>query len=56
MCPSCDERIQISGQPEIGLMVTCPSCGDLLEIIQLDPVELDWIYYQEENDWDDNRY
>ena len=56
LCPSCDEKIRISGKPYIGLSVTCPSCGDDLEVVQVDPIELDWVFYDDDedddSDWD----
>jgi lysine biosynthesis protein LysW len=57
ICPSCDERIKIVGQAEVGLEVTCPSCGDVLEVVSLDPIELDWIYYDDDDDdWEEDDY
>jgi lysine biosynthesis protein LysW len=57
ICPSCDERIRIVGQADIGLEVTCPSCGDVLEVVSLDPIELDWIYYDDDDDdWEEDDY
>jgi len=57
-CPSCDEQIRIVGQAEIGLEVTCPACGDLLEVVSVDPIELDWIYDDddEDNDWEEDDF
>jgi lysine biosynthesis protein LysW len=57
ICPSCDERIKIAGQAQIGLEVTCSSCGDVLEVVSLDPIELDWIYYDDDDDdWEEDDY
>lgn len=57
MCPSCDARIRISGDPDIGMRVTCPECGDLLEVVELNPIELDWVYYDDGGgDWEDDGY
>ena len=56
LCPSCDEQVRISGRPEIGLEVTCPSCGDELVVVELNPIELDWVFYDDDDDddWDDD--
>ncbi len=57
MCPSCDARIRIGGDPDIGMRVTCPECGDLLEVVELNPIELDWVYYDDDRgDWDEDNY
>lgn len=51
ICPSCGEDVRISGRPKIGQKVTCPHCEDYLEVIEIDPVELDW---DADDDWDDD--
>ena len=43
-CPDCGERIQLKGTVQVGLQVTCPNCDAELEVIETDPVELDWVY------------
>jgi alpha-aminoadipate carrier protein LysW len=54
-CPNCDGEIRLGPQPRIGQRVTCPDCDTELEIIELDPPELDWIYEGpgegKEEDW-----
>jgi lysine biosynthesis protein LysW len=51
-CPECDEDIRISGTPKLGKIVVCPQCGTRLEVVELDPLELDWAF-DEPEDWDD---
>ncbi len=51
-CPSCGEDINISSKPKMGQKVICPECGNELEIVWLDPIELDWPY--DEDDYDDD--
>ncbi len=51
-CPACDEEVKLSGKPKIGQTLTCPHCGEELQVIEVDPVELDWAYY-DEDDYDD---
>jgi lysine biosynthesis protein LysW len=55
-CPSCDGEI-IVGKPRLGAMVTCPECGETLEIINAQPLNVDYPYddrWDEDNDWDDD--
>lgn len=53
-CPECDTRITFKKQPELGQQVTCRECGEVLEVVELEPLELDWAYDEdEEDDWDD---
>ncbi len=51
-CPECDEDIRISGTPKLGKVVICPQCGTRLEVVELDPLELDWAF-DEPEDWED---
>ncbi len=55
ICPSCGDDIKLSGRPRIGQRVVCPYCEAELEVIELDPVELDWVDYEEEweEDWEE---
>ena len=51
-CPHCEGRIRLSGGPRLGQKVTCPRCGEKLEVIRIDPVELDYEY----DDYNDEEY
>ncbi|MCB8952805.1 MAG: hypothetical protein H6650_12390 [Ardenticatenales bacterium] len=56
-CPSCDTTIRLSGKLHLGQIVTCPECGDDLEIVQLSPtVKLDWAFEEPFDDDDDFDY
>lgn len=52
-CPSCQSEIKLTGKPFMGQQVRCRSCDADLEVVWLDPVELDWV---PEDDDDYNRY
>lgn len=52
VCPSCDEDVQLKGAPKIGQQVVCPHCEVTLEVIDTDPLELDWA--ELDDDWDDD--
>ena len=49
ICPECDEEVFVDAESEQGDTVSCDECGVELEIVGLDPIELD-IY--EANDYD----
>lgn len=53
-CPECDRRIDLRSHPRKGQLVTCPSCGAELEVINVDPLELDWAYVEPEEDWEED--
>jgi alpha-aminoadipate carrier protein LysW len=54
-CVECDEEIELSGRLQLGQMVLCDSCGARLEIVSVNPLEVDWAYEDDEDDddWDD---
>ena len=43
-CLDCDHEIDLGPNPKVEQRVTCPHCGVTLEIINIDPLELDWVY------------
>jgi lysine biosynthesis protein LysW len=55
-CPDCDEKIVLKTTPEVGQRITCPHCESELEVISVDPLELDWAYdweWEDEEEEDD---
>jgi lysine biosynthesis protein LysW len=57
--PSCDEKVRFSGEAKLGRKVTCPHCGEILEVVELIPLELDYALEDEDEDyeyeaWDDD--
>jgi uncharacterized paraquat-inducible protein A len=57
-CVDCGTRIDLIGEVKMGQGLTCPECGTVMEIVGLDPIEVDWIYdepeydpNEEEEDW-----
>jgi lysine biosynthesis protein LysW len=55
-CPDCGEKVHLQTPVELGYRLNCPECGADLEVINVSPVELDWVYedydYDEEEDQD----
>lgn len=52
-CPTCSHEIRLSGRIVIGTEIACPACGDELQVVQLEPIQLDWLYdFDSENDDD----
>ena len=50
-CPECDADVHVDIDADKGESVECEECGSQLEIVGLDPVELDII---EEKDYDED--
>ena len=51
-CPECSEEVYVDADSEQGDIVTCDECGSDLEVVGLDPLELD--LYEESDDLDDD--
>jgi lysine biosynthesis protein LysW len=52
-CPDCGETIRLATPIRVGQEVLCPHCDAELEVIETDPVELDWVYDEYDGDDDD---
>ena len=46
-CPLCSYSIEISNKPFHGQIIPCPGCDANLEVIRVQPLELDWPYDDE---------
>jgi len=51
-CPECDEEVYVDLDSEQGDIVSCDECGADLEIVGLDPIELD-IHENSDDDFND---
>jgi alpha-aminoadipate carrier protein LysW len=50
VCPDCGETVTLRGSVRLGKEVVCPHCDAELEVVETDPLELDWAY----DDYDDD--
>jgi len=57
-CPSCESLIPVARKPRMGDLVICPVCKEKLEIIWLNPIELDWPMddYEDYDEYDEPEY
>jgi hypothetical protein len=53
-CISCRAQIDVGKDPIVGQQFQCPSCSDTMEVVWLDPVELDWPAFVEDYDEDED--
>jgi len=51
-CPECDEEVFVDADLEQGDFVECDECGASLELVGMDPIELD-VRSEAEDDVDD---
>jgi len=53
-CPECEAEVHVDTDADKGDVVTCEECATNLEIVGLDPVELDIVEEEEgEEDYED---
>jgi alpha-aminoadipate carrier protein LysW len=50
-CPDCDGEIRLNSHARLGQKFVCPNCDADLEVIGIDPLELDWAHAWSEKDW-----
>jgi alpha-aminoadipate carrier protein LysW len=43
-CIDCRQPIKLISWPVEGEFIICPNCGAELEVIGVEPIELDWAY------------
>ena len=51
-CPQCEKEVSVGSHLTIGKVVRCDGCGAELEIVWLDPIELDCPFI-EDDDFDE---
>jgi lysine biosynthesis protein LysW len=56
VCPDCGETINLKSPVRLGQEVVCPHCDAELEVVETDPLELDWAYddYDDEDEEEDD--
>jgi lysine biosynthesis protein LysW len=50
-CPDCAARIHVGRKPKLGQLAVCHCCDADLEIVHLNPLELDWADEITDGDW-----
>lgn len=40
-CADCEEDVYVAAETELGELIVCDECGEELEVVGLDPIELD---------------
>ena len=52
-CPECEAEIHVNDDVDKGQIIHCEECEARLEVVGLDPIELDLAMEDEEDDYDD---
>jgi len=55
-CPECDADVHVDTDADKGDIVSCEECGTDLEIVGLDPVELDIVEENYDEDEDEDEF
>ena len=51
-CPECDAKITLKNHNlRLGQTVVCRGCDTRLEVVELDPLELDWAFDDADDDY-----
>ena len=51
-CPECVARLYLGRKPWLGQPVICEHCDADLEVVKLNPPELDWVDDVTDRDWE----
>lgn len=54
VCPECEAEIHVDEDLDKGDAVRCEECEAKLEVVGLDPIELDLVIDDDEDDYDDD--
>ncbi len=49
-CPECEAQIDVGDEVEEGQTLDCPECGAELEVVNTNPLELDVVLDEEEEE------
>ena len=55
-CPACEAEIHVDVDVDKGEIINCEECDSALEVVGLDPIELDLAPENEEEEDDDDDY
>ena len=54
-CPTCESQISVSRKLRVGDRLECPGCGEMLRVLSVDPLEIDyWEEEEQEEEEDDD--
>ncbi|MCU0238817.1 MAG: hypothetical protein MUC29_05190 [Pyrinomonadaceae bacterium] len=53
VCPECEEDVYVDIDAEQSEIIACDECGVDLELVGLDPIELDVFKGKKDDDYDD---
>jgi len=51
ICPQCEQLVNVGETPLVGNIIRCQKCGVELIIVWLNPIELDFAYYPEDENY-----
>lgn len=51
-CPECSEEVYVDADSEQGDVISCDECGTDLEVVGLDPIEVD-VHSDDDDDYGD---
>ncbi|MCB9419793.1 MAG: hypothetical protein H6667_08310 [Ardenticatenaceae bacterium] len=52
-CPDCRSVIEFMAMPRLDQTVVCENCEATLTVVNLNPIELDWAFDEESEEYED---
>ncbi|MEZ5308528.1 MAG: hypothetical protein R2684_15395 [Pyrinomonadaceae bacterium] len=53
LCPICQGRVFVDSSSDMGEVIVCDECDSELELVGMDPIELDPLTETDEEEYDD---
>ena len=52
-CPECGSNIRFHNPLKLDQIVVCPECDEELQVVELNPLQLDWANDEVDDDYED---
>lgn len=53
-CPACGAKVYFKTKPELEQIYICNSCDATLEVIENSPIVLEWVFAEDDFEYDDD--
>jgi lysine biosynthesis protein LysW len=52
-CPACGAKVYFKTKPQLEQIYICNSCDATLEVVENSPIVLEWVFSEDEYEYDD---
>lgn len=53
-CPACGAKVYFKTKPQLEQIYICNSCDATLEVVENSPIVLEWVFAEDEFEYDDD--